>query len=247
MLLGGVFQAAGNRSPVEIPAKGRWMMEDLPRWAHRYGAPYKRNPHFPINTLALMRGAVGVQVRQPQDFERYVEAMFRAMWEQERNMGDPAVVGAVLTEAGFDPAAFLAMTGDTAVKDRLKALTQQAVERGVFGAPTLVVDGQLYFGQDRLDFVADRLVGEPDAVQAECMAVLDRFMAGLNAYDAAAMDAAMHFPTSASPAGRSPRTTSPAATRWTCSTGCGAPTTGATARGTNAGSSSATTPRPTSR
>jgi 2-hydroxychromene-2-carboxylate isomerase len=194
MLLGGVFQATSNRSPVEIPAKGHWMMDDLPRWAHRYGAPYKRNPHFPINTLALMRGAVGMQMRQPQDFERYMAAMFSAMWEQERNMGDPAVVAAVLAEAGFDPAAFLAMTGDTAVKDRLKALTQEAVERGVFGAPTLFVDGKLYFGQDRLDFVADRLVGEPDPVEAECMAVLDRFMAGLNAYDAAAMDAAMHFP-----------------------------------------------------
>jgi 2-hydroxychromene-2-carboxylate isomerase len=194
MLLGGVFQATSNRSPVEIPAKGRWMLEDLPRWAARYGAPYARNPHFPINTLTLMRGAVGMQMRQPQNFERYVSAMFRAMWETQRNMGDPAVAGAVLAEAGFDPAAFMALVADPAVKDRLKAATQEAVERGVFGAPTMFVDGALYFGQDRLDFVADRLVEEPDAVHAECMAVLDRFMAALNAYDAAAMDAAMHFP-----------------------------------------------------
>ena len=194
MLLGGVFQATSNRSPVEVAAKGRWMMQDLPRWAARYGAPYKRNPHFPINTLTMMRGAVGLQMRQPQDFDRYVKAMFQALWEQERNMGDPAVAGAVLAEAGFDPAAFMALAGDPEVKDRLKAVTQEAVERGVFGAPTFFVDGQQYFGQDRLEFVADRLVGAPDAVEAECMAVLDRFMAGLNAYDAAAMDAAMHFP-----------------------------------------------------
>ena len=69
MLLGGVFQATSNRSPVEVAAKGRWMQDDLPRWAARYGAPYVRNPHFPINTLALMRGAVGVQMRRPQDFD----------------------------------------------------------------------------------------------------------------------------------------------------------------------------------
>jgi 2-hydroxychromene-2-carboxylate isomerase len=194
MLLGGVFQAASNRSPVEVPAKGRWMQDDLPRWAARYGAPYARNPHFPINTLALMRGAVGVQMRRPQDFERYLAAMFRAMWEDQRNMGDPAEISAVLVEAGFDPAEFQALIADPAVKDRLKTVTQEAVERGVFGAPTFFVDGALYFGQDRLEFVADRMVEEPDSVLAECMAALDRFMAGLNGYDAAAMDAAMHFP-----------------------------------------------------
>ena len=194
MLLGGVFQATSNRSPVEIPAKGKWMLEDLPRWAGRYGAPYARNPHFPINTLTLMRGAVGMQTKGEAEFLKYVEAIFPAMWEKERNMGDPAVVAAVLAEAGFDPAAFQAMVADPAVKDRLKAVTQEAVERGVFGAPTIFVDGKMHFGQDRLDFVADLLVEKPDETAAACMATLDRFMAALNAHDAAAMDAAMHFP-----------------------------------------------------
>ena len=194
MLLGGVFQAASNRSPVEIPAKGKWMLEDLPRWAQRYGAPYRRNPHFPINTLSLMRGAVGMQMKGESEFLRYVDAIYPAMWEKERNMGDPAVVAAVLAEAGFDPAAFQAMVADPAVKDKLKAVTQEAVERGVFGAPTLFVDGQMHFGQDRLDFIADLLVDKPDETAAACMATLDRFMAALNAYDADAMDAQMHFP-----------------------------------------------------
>jgi len=157
MLLGGVFQAASNRSPVEIPAKGKWMLEDLPRWAQRYGAPYRRNPHFPINTLSLMRGAVGMQMKGESEFLRYVDAIYPAMWEKERNMGDPAVVAAVLAEAGFDPAAFQAMVADPAVKDKLKAVTQEAVERGVFGAPTFFVDGHMYWGQDRLDFVEEAL------------------------------------------------------------------------------------------
>jgi len=194
MLLGGVFQATSNRSPVEIPAKGRWMQEDLPRWAARYGAPYKRNPHFPINTLALMRGAVGLQAKKDPRFLKYVETVFRAMWEEERNMGDPAVAGGVLAGAGFSPAEFMALVGDPAVKDRLKAVTQEAIERGVFGAPTFFVDGTMHFGQDRLDFVADRLAANPDEATAACMATLERFMAALNAYDAGAMDAAMHFP-----------------------------------------------------
>jgi 2-hydroxychromene-2-carboxylate isomerase len=65
MLLGGVFKATGNASPVTIPAKGRWMNDDLARWAARYGVPFRFNPHFPINTLALMRGAIGLQMREP--------------------------------------------------------------------------------------------------------------------------------------------------------------------------------------
>jgi len=194
MLLGGVFQATSNRSPVEIPAKGRWMLGDLPRWAERYGAPYKRNPHFPINTLMLMRGAVGLQLKGDPRFSKYVETVFRAIWEEERNMGDPSVVGATLAGAGFDPAEIMALVGDPAVKDRLKAVTQEAVERGVFGAPAMFIDGQMHFGQDRIEFVADRMAANPDEATAACMETLDRFMAALNAYDAAAMDAAMHFP-----------------------------------------------------
>lgn len=194
MLLGGVFQATSNRSPVEIPSKGKWMHADLPRWAERYGAPYKRNPHFPINTLTLMRGAVGLQMKKDPRFLEYVETVYRAIWENEKNMNDPNVVGKVLKAAGFDPAEFMAMVGDTAVKDRLKAVTQEAVERGVFGAPTMFVDGQQHFGQDRIDFVADRLADNADEATAACMQTLDRFMAALNAYNAAAMDEAMHFP-----------------------------------------------------
>jgi len=194
MLLGGVFQAIGNRSPVELPAKGRWMHDDLPRWAARYGAPYERNPHFPINTLTMMRGAVAMQQKSPEDLERYLEAIFPAMWAHQRNMGDPEQLAAVLGAAGFDAAEYMAMVADPAIKERLKTATQEAVERGVFGAPTLFVDGKMFFGQDRLEFVADLLVQTPDEAEAECMKTLDSFMAGLNEYNAAAMDAAMHFP-----------------------------------------------------
>ena len=104
MLLGGVFKATGNASPVAVPAKGRWMNDDMQRWAKRYGVTLRFNPHFPINTLTLMRGATGLQMHRPAEFLRYVEAVQRAMWETPRNLGDAGVLAATLTASGFDAA-----------------------------------------------------------------------------------------------------------------------------------------------
>ena len=157
MLLGGVFKATGNSSPVSVPAKGRWMAEDITRWAQRYGVPFAFNPHFPINTLTLMRGAVGLQLRQPALFTPYVDAVFSAMWAQPRDMGQPAEVAAVLAPLGLAPEAFMALVSDAEVKAALIAGTDEAVARGVFGAPTCFVGNAMFFGQDRLDFVREAL------------------------------------------------------------------------------------------
>jgi 2-hydroxychromene-2-carboxylate isomerase len=157
MLLGGVFQATGNASPAAIPAKARHSMIDLQRFARRYGVPMHFNPYFPINTLTLMRGAIGLQLRQPERFEAYLEAMFRALWENKRNLGDPAVLAATLQDAGFDPQALLSLASDQTIKDALKSATEEAVRRGVFGAPTCFVGDEMFFGQDRLDFVEEAL------------------------------------------------------------------------------------------
>jgi 2-hydroxychromene-2-carboxylate isomerase len=157
MLLGGVFKATGNASPVTVPAKGRWMFQDMARWARRYGVTLQMNPHFPINTLTLMRGAVGLQLRRPAEFERYVEVIYRAMWERPSNLGDPAVLAQVLQAAGFEAEGLLVLANDAEVKARLVANTEEAVARGVFGAPTVFVGEQMFFGQDRLDFVREAL------------------------------------------------------------------------------------------
>jgi 2-hydroxychromene-2-carboxylate isomerase len=157
MLLGGVFKATGNASPVMVPAKGRWMNEDIARWARRYDVPFALNPHFPINTLTLMRGATGVQMRRPADFLRYLDVVERAMWEAPKNLGDPAVLAATLAAAGFDADEFIALVGDPEVKAKLVATTEEAVARGVFGAPTFFVGDAMFFGQDRLDFVREAL------------------------------------------------------------------------------------------
>lgn len=156
-LLGGVFQATGNRSPMEVPAKGQYMQDDLQRFARRYGVPFSHNPHFPINTLTLMRGAIGLQMREPARMVSYVDAVYRAIWVDGKNMNDPATVAKVLQQAGFAPEQLLALASDPAVKDRLKAETQEAVARGVFGAPTFFVGQDMFWGQDRLDFVKERL------------------------------------------------------------------------------------------
>lgn len=157
ILLGGIFKATGNASPVTIPAKGRYLLQDLARYAKRYGIPLKFNPHFPINTLTLMRAVTGIQLRQPERFIDFIDCLFRAIWVEGRNMGDPAVVAAVLAQHHFDPAQVLELTQDEEVKDALKHKTEEAIARGMFGAPAMFVGQQLFFGQDRLDFVREAL------------------------------------------------------------------------------------------
>ncbi|WLH33938.1 2-hydroxychromene-2-carboxylate isomerase [Pseudomonas sp. FP2196] len=157
MLLGGVFKATGNASPAMIPAKGRYMFQDLDRYAKRYGVPLKFNPHFPINTLLLMRAVTGIQLRQPERFEAFINCLFAALWVEGANLNDPVTVAGVLSEHGFDPDEVLALTNDETVKAALKVNTETAVKRGVFGAPTIFVGNQMFFGQDRLDFVEEAL------------------------------------------------------------------------------------------
>jgi 2-hydroxychromene-2-carboxylate isomerase len=158
MLLGGVFQATGNASPVMVPAKGKYMFVDLQRYAERYGVTFGLPPGFPINTLGLMRGLVATQLHAPERFEALLAVLFKALWAQRLNLGDAAVLDATLDAAGFDPQQFRALASQVEVKQALKQVTEEAVARGVFGAPTCFVEGQMFFGQDRLDFVEQALV-----------------------------------------------------------------------------------------
>lgn len=151
MLLGGVFKATGNASPASVPAKGRYTRIDFERFARRYQVPFAQNPFFPINTMQLMRGAVALL--DGDQFRPYVDAVFRAIWVEGQNMGDPDVVARVLRGQGFDVAGLLQQINDPAVKERLRQITDGAIERGVFGAPTFFVGDEMFFGQDRLDFV----------------------------------------------------------------------------------------------
>lgn len=156
VLLGGIFKATSNMSPVAIPAKGKYMLEqDLPRFARRYGVALQFNPHFPINTLQLMRGAFAA--KRLDCLADYMRVVFQAVWVEQKNMGDPEVVAQVLTEAGLDAGALLELAQNPDIKAELITSTESAVEKGAFGAPTMYMDGDMYFGQDRLDFIEEAL------------------------------------------------------------------------------------------
>jgi 2-hydroxychromene-2-carboxylate isomerase len=160
VLLGGIFKATGNRSPMEAFGGVRNKLEyealETRRFVARHGlTKYAHNPHFPVNTLSIMRGAVAA--RSLAVFEPYVEAVFVAMWERGLKMDDPAVVAATLAEAGLPAEDLLALTQDAAVKERLMANTAAAVEAGVFGIPSFFVGEDLWFGKDRLRDVEEAI------------------------------------------------------------------------------------------
>jgi len=157
ILLGGVFQSTGNRAPITVPAKGSYLFKDLNRCAKAYGVPLVMNPHFPINTITLMRIDVALTLHGDPRLDACRAAVFKAVWAEQKNMGDPATVAAVLAPAGFAADELAELACDPLVKETLKTWTQQAVDRGVFGAPTFFVGDEMFWGQDRLDFVRSAL------------------------------------------------------------------------------------------
>jgi 2-hydroxychromene-2-carboxylate isomerase len=161
VLLGGIFKATGNRSPVEayagVPAKLAYEFREIDRFVARHGLDeFQMNPHFPVNTLGLMRGAVAAEAEDL--FEPYVAAVYHFMWEDPRKLDDPEILEAALEEAGLPGEELIALAGDQAVKDQLVANTQDAVDHGVFGLPAFVVAGELYFGKDRLREVEEAIL-----------------------------------------------------------------------------------------
>ena len=155
ILLGGVFQATKNASPMDVPAKRTWMLKDMAFFARRYGVPFQYNPHFPINTLHLMRGAIWS--RREGVLLPYSDAIFRAMWADGLDLSQPGVISDVLTRAGIDAERLMAGTQEASIKEALKTETDAAVQRGLFGAPVLVVGDELFFGQDRVAYAEEQL------------------------------------------------------------------------------------------
>jgi 2-hydroxychromene-2-carboxylate isomerase len=151
MLLGGVFKATGNDTPMRVKAKGEWIMKDFARFAGRYGVALNMNPHFIINTLATMRGAVWAL--RDGCIEPYNRALYTATWVDGRNTGDAYEIAAIVAEAGLDAASMAQAIQTPEIKQGLIAITDEAVARGVFGAPTMFIGDEMHFGQDRLDWV----------------------------------------------------------------------------------------------
>jgi 2-hydroxychromene-2-carboxylate isomerase len=149
MLLGGVFKATGNAAPIGV--KAHYNRHDLERWARRIEIPLVMNPFFPINTLVMMRAATAAQ--EEELLAPYLTAVYRGMWVDGLNMGEREVLVGVLKSGGLNAEHILARAEEPHVKQRLKETTEEAVARGVFGAPTFFVGDEMFWGQDRIDQV----------------------------------------------------------------------------------------------
>jgi 2-hydroxychromene-2-carboxylate isomerase len=152
-LLGGVFNATGNKAPIEVAAKAPYLAADCLRWARRLGVPFAWPARFPVLTVLPLRAAFAAE--KLGKLVPFTHAMYRAYWAEGRDISDAAVVQDVATRAGFDGAALVAEAANH--KEALKAQTQEAVDRGSFGAPTFFVGREMFIGNDRLDFAIEAL------------------------------------------------------------------------------------------
>lgn len=163
VLLGGVFKATGNVSPAislqGIKNKPEYEALEMRRFLAKQGIQaFKSNPHFPVNTLQIMRGAV---VAKREGFlARYVDEVYRHMWADPKKMDDAEVIRAALQESGIDADLVFRGIRDPEVKAELIANTERAVARGVFGSPSFFVGDELYFGKDRLRDLEEQIVAE---------------------------------------------------------------------------------------
>lgn len=162
VLLGGIFKATGNVSPAVSEAgiknKPQYGALEIQRFIKKHGlTKFQFNSHFPVNTLQIMRGAIAAQLDGA--LPKYFEVVAAAMWEQSLKMDDPEVIKAALDAGGIDGARILARIQEADVKAKLIANTEDAVNRGAFGIPTFFVDGEIYFGKDRLREVEEAIAG----------------------------------------------------------------------------------------
>lgn len=160
-LLGGIFKQTGNHAPIEVPAKGGYMLKELMRFAQLYDVPFKMNAKFPMNTVALMRGALVAQ--REGILDAYRQRLYRAVWAENVDVTNMEIVADLLAEIGADVDLFMAGVQEPAIKQKLFDNTAEAVARGAFGMPTFFVGEEMFFGQDRLQFVEMALEAQ-DAV-----------------------------------------------------------------------------------
>lgn len=156
MLLGAVFKATNNIAPGTVQAKGMYMLRhDIPRFVKRYNVEFKMNPHFPVNTLMIMRGCFAA--KQMGCFDEYVDCIFDGMWVKGADLSKEEVFKDTLSSTGIDAHKLLDLIGSEAIKEELKTHTEAAIKKGCFGAPTMFIGDEMFFGQDRLDFIEEEL------------------------------------------------------------------------------------------
>lgn len=157
-LLGKVFEARGTKLPASIPAKAAYMFKDLARWTQLYGVPLTMPKVFPVHSLLASRAAIAAS--QLGHEAAAAKAILGAYWGEGHDISQPEVLTAAFTKAGLDAAAILARAQEQSVKDQLKENTEEALQRGVFGAPTMFVGDAMFWGNDRLEMMRLVLMGK---------------------------------------------------------------------------------------
>lgn len=160
VLLGGIFKATNNKPPMEaffgILNKNEYQSVEMKRFQERHGIDkFKMNPHFPVMSLQIIRGAVGAQ--QDGYLDKYIDEVLKHMWEEPKKMDDPEVIKEAFIESGFDADRLMNQMQDPEIKAQLIENTEKAVKRGTFGIPTFFVGDDIYFGKDTLWQVEEAL------------------------------------------------------------------------------------------
>ena len=160
ILVGGIFNTVNPsvyaQRETPVPLKARYMKKDLADWARSAGLAIKMPPTvFPVNSVKAMRGCIWLGNEKMVPFAR---AVFETYWGDDKDISQDAVLTEICTRTGIDPAKFFAGIGDQAIKDQLKANTEEAVARGAFGSPTIYLDKtDMYFGNDRMPLIREAL------------------------------------------------------------------------------------------
>ena len=151
ILLGGLHNLHGIKAPAFIPAKAKHMIRDCKLIAEKNKTKFKFNSYFPIRSLNLMRG---VLIAEEDNYKSYyVDSIFNAIWEDGLNMNDENIIQKILKNLNINPKTFLLRCASSSIKDSLKIKTNEAYEKGIFGAPSFVSNNKIFWGQDRIEFV----------------------------------------------------------------------------------------------
>lgn len=154
-LLGGVMKATGNEPPARVDEKARYMLSDLNRWADRYGIPFELPSDFPINSLTTQRALVAVDEMDAGEVPEFADALYRAYWVEDTDLSQGEAVAEVADDVGLPGDEIVSSTQESHIEQRLQENSDEAVDRGAFGAPTFFLDGEMFWGNDRLDFLRE--------------------------------------------------------------------------------------------
>jgi len=151
IFLGAVMQATKNSPPGNIPEKGKYLISDIQLWAKHYGIPYQTNPIFPQNTLKALR--LAIVARRFNCFEEIHQSLFHAMFVDNKDLSRSEVLVDLIKTNHFDHIQLIEDISNQDIKDELKNNTEEAISRGAFGVPTFFLDGEMFFGNDRIQFI----------------------------------------------------------------------------------------------